>query len=98
MKVEIIKAEYGVGTGQNQKDVTELLRKQASDLPLITLPNPDYAESFGGDPAPGIVKQLKIKYKLNDRPGEVSFEEFAPSCSRHRGNPEGQVRHDIRRG
>ncbi len=37
VKLEIIKAEYG--SGSTQKDVTAVLRKQAGDLPLITLPS-----------------------------------------------------------
>ena len=52
VKVEIIKAEYGADGKWN--DVTEVLRKHATDLPLITLPSLDaafpYNASFG-DPA-----------------------------------------------
>jgi hypothetical protein len=73
--LEIIKAEYGAGA--TQKDVTELLQKQATDLPLISLPNASYNASFGGDPVPNTAKQLKIKYKLNDKEGEVTFAEDA---------------------
>ena len=36
VKLEIVKAEYGAGT--TQKDVTAILKKQAGDLPLVTLP------------------------------------------------------------
>jgi HEAT repeat protein len=75
VKLEIIKAEYGAGA--TQKDVTELLQKQATDLPLINLPNASYNASFGGDPVPNTPKQLKIKYKLNDKEGEVTFAEDA---------------------
>ena len=75
VKLEIIKAEYGAGA--SQKDVTELLQKQAADLPLINLPNASYNASFGGDPAPNTPKQLKIKYKLNDKTGEVTLAEDA---------------------
>ncbi len=72
----IIKAEYGAG--RNQWDVTELLQKLVTDEPLITLPRPTYVESFGGDPAYGVVKQLKIRYALNGKVGEVSFSENEP--------------------
>lgn len=75
VKVEILKAEYGAGA--TQKDVTEIVRKQASDLPLITLTSASYNDSFGGDPAPNTVKQLKIKYSINDKPGEATFAEDA---------------------
>ncbi|MEK6261074.1 MAG: HEAT repeat domain-containing protein [Planctomycetota bacterium] len=75
VKLEIVKAEYGAGA--TQKDVTEVLQKQAADSPLITLASASYNECFGGDPAPGSVKQLKIQYKINDKTGEASFAEDA---------------------
>ena len=76
VKVEIIKAEYGAGA--SFRDVTEMVRRHASDFPLIVLPSASYNASFGGDPAPGIVKQLKIRYKLDGKEGEVSLQENAP--------------------
>lgn len=75
MKVEITKAEYGAGA--TQKDVTAIVKKQAGDLPLITLTSPSYNTAFGGDPAPSTVKQLKIKYSINGKAGEASFAEDA---------------------
>jgi len=75
MKVEIIKAEYGAG--DKQKDVTKTLQEHAGDLPLITLPSPSYSASFGGDPVPGTVKQLKVQYRINGKTGEASFPEDA---------------------
>ena len=57
VKVEIVKAEYGSESGK--KDVTALLQKRATDLPLITLPENTYNKSFGGDPAPGSEKDLQ---------------------------------------
>ncbi len=75
VKVEIVKAEYGGDSGK--KDVTALLQKQATDLPLITLPETTYNKSFGGDPAPGSDKKLKVQYKLNGKPGEATFAEGA---------------------
>ena len=74
-KVEIVKATYGAGT--TQKDVTEELKKHAAGLPLITLPGDNYNTVFGGDPAPGVTKQLKVQYKLNDKAGEATFAENA---------------------
>lgn len=75
VKVEIVKAEYGAG--DKQKDVTEALQKQAADLQLIVLPSPDYNATFGGDPAPGGTKQLKVQYRINGKVGEASFAENA---------------------
>ncbi len=75
VKVEIVKAEYG--SGATQKDVTAIVRKQVTDLPLITLAGDGYNSSFGGDPAPNTVKQLKIQYKINGKAGEATFAENA---------------------
>lgn len=76
MKVEIVKAEYGAGA--DRKDVTQTLQKQVHELPLITLKSASYNESFGGDPAPGAAKQLKVKYRIDGKVGEASFSENAP--------------------
>ncbi|HEY1599225.1 MAG TPA: PBS lyase, partial [Pirellulales bacterium] len=75
VKVSIVKAEYGAGS--SQKDVTASLQKCVDGLPLIALPSPGYNESFGGDPAPGTVKILKVQYQINGKQGDVSFPENA---------------------
>lgn len=75
VELEIVKAEYGVG--EKIKDVTEILRKHAKNYRIIFLPSTRYNESFGGDPASGIAKQLKIKYRINGKDGEVSLNENA---------------------
>ena len=75
VKLEIVKAEYG--SGVTQKDVTAVLQKQVGDLPLITLVSASYNTSFGGDPAPGTVKQLKVQYRINGKQAESSFAEDA---------------------
>ena len=75
MKIEILKAEYGAG--DKFKDVTGVLKRVVHDFPVIMLPADDYNASFGGDPASGVVKQLKIRYRMNGKPGEVSFAENA---------------------
>ncbi|MBC8355642.1 MAG: HEAT repeat domain-containing protein [Planctomycetes bacterium] len=75
VKLEIIKAEYG--NGSTQKDVTAAVRKHAGSLPLITLASPSYNANFGGDPLPGVVKRLKIQYRINGKAGEASFAENA---------------------
>ncbi len=75
VKLEIIKAEYGAGA--TQKDVTEILQKNAGELPLIRLESNSYNARFGGDPLPGTAKQLKIHYRINGKEGEASFDENA---------------------
>lgn len=76
VKVEILKAQYGAGT--MQKEVTAAIKQRVGDFPLIILPSPSYNASFGGDPVPGIVKQLKIQYKIDGKAGEATFAENAP--------------------
>jgi len=75
VELEIIKVEYGVGT--KIKDVTTILRKYAKNYRIIFLPSASYNQSLGGDPAQGIVKQLKIKYRIDGKEGEVSLNENA---------------------
>ena len=75
VRLEIISATYGAA-GQ-QKDVTVEIRRQAGDLPLVTLADKSYNASFGGDPASGVVKKLKIEYRMNGRKGTASFPENA---------------------
>ena len=75
MKVEIVKAQYGAGT--KWKEVTEALRRHVRGFPLIVLPSSSYNSSLGGDPLPGIVKQLKVQYRINGKTGEATFPENA---------------------
>ena len=76
VKVEIIKAEYGAG--KTFKDVTAVVKKAAGTSRLIMLPSATYNAAFGGDPVGGVVKQLKIQYKIDGKPGEATFAENAP--------------------
>jgi HEAT repeat protein len=75
VKIEILKAEYGAEP--RLKDVTTILRKHVRDFPIIVLPSPSYNATFGGDPAPGVVKQLKVQYRTAGKPGEAAFHENA---------------------
>jgi hypothetical protein len=75
VKLEIIKAEYGAN--DEFKDVTNIVRKAVGDLPLVVLPSSTYNSAFGGDPVPGVVKMLKIQYRMNGRAGEAAFGENA---------------------
>ena len=73
--LEIIKAEYGAGA--KTKDVTTILRKHAKNYRIIFLPSASYNASFGGDPARGVPKQLKVKYRIDGKEAEVSLTENA---------------------
>ena len=75
VELEIINAEYGAG--DKIKDVTAALRRYAKSFRIIFLPSTSYNESFGGDPASGIVKQLKIQYRINGKQGQVTLGENA---------------------
>jgi HEAT repeat protein len=75
-KVEIVRAEYGSET--KFKDVTATLQQRVGKYPLILFRSGNYNNSFSGDPAPGKAKTLRIKYKINGTPGEVSLPENAP--------------------
>ena len=75
VKVEIVKAEYGAGA--KIKDVTGVLKRHVRDVPLVVLPSASYNSSFGGDPAPGTPKQLKVQYRINGKDGQASFPENA---------------------
>jgi HEAT repeat protein len=75
VKIEIVKAEYGAGT--KFVDVTETLKKYSGSYSIIVLPSPRYNVSFGGDPAPNVVKRLRVQYRINGKPGEATFEENA---------------------
>jgi HEAT repeat protein len=75
VELEIIKAQYGAGT--KTKDVTKRLREYAKDHRIIFLPETSYNTSFGGDPAPGTPKQLKINYRIDGKEGEITLSENA---------------------
>ena len=73
VKLEIIKAEYG--SADTKRDVTDVLRKQLRDLPVIPL-TASYNKSFGGDPDPkSEEKKLVIQYRLNGKEGTAMFAE-----------------------
>jgi hypothetical protein len=74
VNLEIVKAEYGAGA--TQQDVTEVLRQQNAQVQLIPLAA-GYNATFGGDPAPGTPKKLKVLYRIDGRQGEASFAEDA---------------------
>ena len=75
VKLEIVRAEYGAG--DTTKDVTKIVRKQAGNSRWINLASSSYNASFGGDPVPGQVKELKIQYRIDGKSGETSFAENA---------------------
>ncbi|MFM7076304.1 MAG: hypothetical protein ACKO3G_09590 [Planctomycetaceae bacterium] len=73
VKLEIVKATYGAG--ERQKDVTDVVRKNAGSLPLLFIPGDNFNKVFGGDPAPGDKKLLTIRYTIDGKPGEARIEE-----------------------
>ena len=73
VKLEIVKATYGAG--EKQKDVTDVVRKNAGSLPLVFIPGDGFNKVFGGDPAPGEKKLLTIRYTIDGKPGEAKIEE-----------------------
>lgn len=73
VKLEIVKATYGAG--ERQKDVTDVVRKNAGSLPLLFIPGDNFNKVFGGDPAPGDKKLLTIRYTIDGKPGEAQIEE-----------------------
>jgi HEAT repeat protein len=75
-EVEILKAEYGAG--RNQKDVTDIIRKGLTPSRTVELPKATYNDAFGGDPASGVAKQLKIQFRIGDTTQEKTFSENAP--------------------
>jgi HEAT repeat protein len=75
-EVEIVKATYGAG--DKTVDVTETVRKHAGSFGAVQLPSSSYNAVFGGDPAPGVVKQLVVQYKYGDASAEAKFAENAP--------------------
>jgi len=75
VKIEILKAEYGEGA--QTKDVTAILRRHARNYRVIFLPSSSYNETFGGDPAPNVVKHLKVRYRIDGKEGEATLNENA---------------------
>jgi HEAT repeat protein len=73
VKIEIIKAEYGAG--KHTRDVTQILKEDASDYPVISLHATKYNKSFGGDPSPGSVKHLVVEYRIDGKDGKATFAE-----------------------
>ena len=75
MQIEIVKARYGAE--EKWVDVTEILRKYTGSLPVIALPTTGYNAAFGGDPVGGVYKHLEIEYRIDGKPGTVTFDENA---------------------
>jgi HEAT repeat protein len=73
VKLEIVKASYG--SGDRQKDVTDVVRKNAGSLPLIFIPGDGFNKVFGGDPAPNAEKHLSIDYTIDGKAGTAKIGE-----------------------
>jgi HEAT repeat protein len=74
-QLQIVKAEYGAGG--KWTNVTGALRQHLKGSPQIDLPA-GYNVVFGGDPTPGVKKQLKVQYRLNGKLGDAAFDENQP--------------------
>ena len=73
VKLEIVKATFGAG--DRQKDVTDVVRKNAGSLALIFIPGDNFNKVFGGDPAPGAEKHLTIDYTIDGKAGTAKIGE-----------------------
>ena len=73
VKLEIVKATFGAG--DRQKDVTDVVRKNAGSLTLIFIPGDNFNKVFGGDPAPGAEKHLTIEYTIDGKAGTAKIDE-----------------------
>ncbi len=73
--LEIVKARFGAAPGDRWSDVTEKLRqlssKGALDLAAVS-------PSIFGDPAPYVVKQLEVEYRLGGKGLAVTVAENKP--------------------
>ena len=74
--VDIIKARFGAAQGNRWMDVTEKLRQLSSKgaLHLASV----HPGVFGKDPAPNIVKQLEIEYRLGGKSLTATIAEGKP--------------------
>ncbi|MEO8411549.1 MAG: hypothetical protein ABI478_13355, partial [Propionivibrio sp.] len=75
VKLEIVKAHYGAGN--TQRDVTDVLQKDVGEFPVVNLHAATFNKTFGGDPAPGAEKKLVVEYRIDGKPGNVTFAENA---------------------
>ena len=69
----VLKALYESQDGKAAKDVTALLQAREGKVPYeVSVTN----ESLGGDPLPGVVKQLRVTYELDGAPHDQTVPEF----------------------
>ncbi|MDR1480518.1 MAG: isochorismatase family protein [Planctomycetaceae bacterium] len=71
IKVEIVQAFYGLDEN-NRKEVTKEVKEKFDGTRLIPIEN--YNTTFG-DPNPGVVKNLWITYKINNKEKTQTFNE-----------------------
>ena len=74
--LEIVKARFGAAQGNRWMDVTEKLRKLSTKgaIHLVSV-NPG---TFGKDPAPNVVKQLELEYRLGGKSLTATLTEGEP--------------------
>ncbi len=71
--LRIVKAVYAARDGSGSADVTALVAAKVSNNTLAFKVQPD---QLGGDPVPNKVKDLKVDYELNGKPGTVVAADF----------------------
>ncbi|UDQ98608.1 RpiB/LacA/LacB family sugar-phosphate isomerase [Lentisphaerota bacterium WC36G] len=69
--IEVISATYGANN--KTKDVTKYLKNSFKKQPYALIGN--FNKFFGGDPAPQVMKNLKIIYRVNGVVGEITVKE-----------------------
>lgn len=74
-RVTVTRATYRTLDGKVEKDVTDLMRQVVKDK---RLPFRVDFHALGGDPAPGIVKELVVAYTQDGKPLVSKAVDFAP--------------------
>ena len=74
LEFQIVKAEYGSGSAW--KDVTKALQSKLQGRTKVAIEK--YNTAFGGDPAPGVAKQLKVTYRVDGKEATATFAENQP--------------------
>lgn len=73
-KIEVVKAVYGVlNAPGKQHDVTEAIRKRVTNGECVVVAG----NHLVGDPAPGVVKQMRLDYTLDGEPKQQTLAENA---------------------
>lgn len=72
--ITIEKASYQTLDGKIAVDVTDIMRSEMAKKKSFTV----HFNVLGGDPAPGVVKELVVEYVRNGKPGVARAHDFKP--------------------